>query len=76
MISRDVTITSTRFLHAGQGNVTVAISVFSHIFLISILEMRLSQNCVSSPGGVPEKTHENLGRYSNKTYRVVVIYTN
>ena len=23
MISRDVTITSTRFLHAGQGNVNV-----------------------------------------------------
>ena len=32
-ISRDDTVTSTRFLHAGQGNVTVAFSVFSHIFL-------------------------------------------
>ena len=42
MISCDVTVMSTRFLHAGQGNVTVAFSVFSHIFLKSILEMRLS----------------------------------
>ena len=32
-ISRDVTVKSTRFLHAGQGNMTVAFSVFSHIFL-------------------------------------------
>ena len=55
---------------------TVAFSVFSHIFFISILEMRLSQNCVSSPGGISEKTHENLHRYSNKTYEIVVIYTN
>ena len=67
---------STRFLHAGQGNVTVAFSVFSQIFFILILEMRLSQNCVSLPGGVSEKTHENLRRYSNKTYEVVVIYMN
>ena len=38
--------------------------------------MRLSQNCVSSSGGVSEQTHENLRRYSNKTYEVVVIYMN
>ena len=38
--------------------------------------MRLSQNCVSLPGGVAEQTHENLRRYSNKTYEVVVIYMN
>ena len=51
---------------------TVAFFVFSH----SILEMRMSQNCVSSLGGVSEQTHENLRRYSNKTYEVVVRYTN
>ena len=75
-ISRDITVTSMRFLHAEQGNVSDAFSVFSHIFLQSILEMRLSQNCVSSPGGISEQTHENLCRYSNKTYEVVVIYMN
>ena len=46
-ISRDVTVTSTRFLHAGQGNVTVAFSVFSHILFViytgneTVLELRV-----------------------------------
>ena len=37
MTSRDVTVTSMRFLHAGQGNVTVAFSVFSHVLKIFIM---------------------------------------
>ena len=43
-ISRDVTVASTRFLHAGQGNVTVAFSVFSHVLKIFIMSAtRLQQ---------------------------------
>ena len=31
--------------------------VFSHIYFYSILEVRMSQNCMPSPGGVSEQSH-------------------
>ena len=34
MISHDVTVTSMRFLHAGQGNVTCIFWVFSNIAFV------------------------------------------
>ena len=36
MISRDVTVTSTRFLHAGQGNVTVASSGYLYLYFCNL----------------------------------------
>ena len=68
----DVTVTSMWFLHAGQGNSTVSFSGYFLIyFLQSILEMRMSQNSVSSPEGVSEQIHETLPRVNRfcKTYR-------
>ena len=35
-ISRDVTVTSTRFLHAGQGNVTVASFGYLHLYFCNL----------------------------------------
>ena len=35
-MSRDVTVTSTRFLHAGQGNVTVASSGYLHLYFCNL----------------------------------------
>ena len=36
MISHDVTVTSTRFLHVGQGNVTVASSGYLHLYFCNL----------------------------------------
>ena len=47
-ISNDFTITSTRFLRAGKGNVSVAFSVFSHILKIFIMSAT-SNNSSRSP---------------------------
>ena len=41
---------------------TAAFFLYFHIFLKSILDIRMSQNCVTSLGGVSEQTHENLRR--------------
>ena len=62
------TITSTRFLHVGLENVTCIFCIFTYFCNLywneTVPELRV----------VSEQTHDNLHRYSNKTYEVGEIH--
>ena len=58
----DITVTSMRFLHAGQGNLTVAFSEYFHIYFRNLYwNENVPELCVVA-GGASEQTHENLRR--------------
>ena len=63
-ISRDVTATSTRFLHAGQGNVTGASSRYLHLYFCNLYWKCERPRIVCRR---PVAYHCNIGKYFKRT---------